>query len=284
MAVEYALSSVRLRSYPTLANLTATKLDPPGVWTNTAWTQVIAAGVTTARVILAGVSLGDTGTSNEWELDIGSGGAGAEVVVATMRAAGTLSGGSSNMQGHLYFPVPIDNIAQGARISWRGRSNNGGTLPRFGLLYYEVDGAVTFQTTTRPSVPIPSAANGIIRDTPAAAGWGNSTWIQITASTAYDLAIGGIILAAESVSTDQNSWEADLGKGAAASEVVIATIRGTSHTTGSYNPGGFHLFRPLLDNVPSGTRLAWRLRHSNAIDSSGFDDHMLSLLVYELPL
>jgi hypothetical protein len=240
------LSAPAAATAPTVA-------DANSAWANSAWIQLIAS--TSGTTALAGISLRLTAGSYsaaEAEIDLGTGGAGSEVVVSTIRLALPNSGAGS---WHTYLlPVPVGGVAASTRIAGRIRvSVTGVRTWSLGLAYYT--GLSTDQqvTTSTPLACVPAAAAGVTV-TPSASAWADSAWVQLTAGLGAAIGIAGV--------TCQNPWavdlELDLGTGGAGSEVVITTLR-TTFTDASQ---GRFLWADLpgLFPVAASTRIAVRLR------------------------
>jgi hypothetical protein len=225
-------------------------VTPSGTaWANSNWAQVIAS--TPAAIVVAGLVVGG-GASVEFEFDIGKGAAGSETVVATISGV-TKSGASSPRW--LPLSIPIDNIASGQRVAVRVRqAGTTATNYTVKLVYYEKPISGSVATTPNPSLVAPSAAAGT-SITPSGTSWANSGWTQVIASTADAIVLGGITIN-PAVAVE---YEIDVGVGASGSETVVTTIRGRSTTTGAPQT---IILSPLLDNIPSGSRVSVRLRKS----------------------
>ena len=85
---------------------------------NSAWVQAVSA--TSAACLLAGVVVSPGVASVDYEIDIGTGGVGAETVIATVTGitAGSITGLA---QSSTVLPLPIDAIANGVRVAVRLR-------------------------------------------------------------------------------------------------------------------------------------------------------------------
>jgi hypothetical protein len=223
-------------------------VTPSGTaWANSNWVQVIAS--TPAAIVVAGLVVGG-GPSVEFEFDIGKGPAGAETVVATI-SGNTESGASSPRW--LPLPIPVDNIEAGQRVAVRVRkAGTATTAYTVKLVYYEKPISGSVATTPNPSLVAPSAAAGV-SITPSGTAWANSGWAQVIASTGDAIVLGGITVN-PAVAVE---YEIDVGVGAAGSEAVVTTIRGRSVTAGAPQT---IILNPLLDNIPSGSRVSVRLR------------------------
>jgi hypothetical protein len=223
-------------------------VTPSGTaWANSSWVQVIAS--TPAPIVVVGLVVGG-GPSVEFEFDIGKGAAGSEKVVATI-SGNTESGASSPRW--LPLPIPVDNIAAGQRVAVRVRkAGTSTTAYTVKLVYYEKPISGSVATTPNPSLVAPSAAAGV-SVTPSGTAWANSAWVEVIASTGDAIVLGGITIN-PAVAVE---YEIDVGVGAAGSEVVVTTIRGRSATAGAPQT---IILQPLLDNIPSGSRVSVRLR------------------------
>jgi len=226
-------------------------VTPSGTaWANSNWTQVIAS--TPTAIVVAGLVVGG-GASVEFEFDIGKGAAGSETVIATISGV-TKSGASSPRW--LPLPIPIDNIASGQRVAVRVRqAGTTATNYTVKLVYYEKPISGSVATTPNPSLVAPSAAAGT-SITPSGTSWANSGWTQVIASTADAIVLGGITINPAAAV----EYEIDVGVGASGSETVVTTIRGRSTTTGAPQT---IILQPLLDNIPSGSRVSVRLRKAS---------------------
>jgi hypothetical protein len=114
----------------------------------------------------------------------------------------------------------------------------------------------------------PSGADGVSL-TPDAVAWADSDWVEVLAAAPAASVLTGVTVYSEhgEGSVVNYELEVDIGVGAAAAEVPIATVRGYNHRTFSGdNTGPTHLFvLPIpIDAIPSGARLAARMRSTNA--------------------
>ncbi|MGE4132336.1 MAG: hypothetical protein AB7F86_11910 [Bdellovibrionales bacterium] len=238
-------------------------------WGNSGWVQVIAS--TSAAIVITGVVV-DAQVSAEFEIDVGRGTAGSEVVV------GTLSGTRKSAAGGpwwLQFPIAIDNIGAGQRVAIRFRRGTTTTTAwNFRLTYYEkplLGG--TIATTSQASKVMPSASAGT-SVTPSGTAWVSGAWAQVTASTANAIVLGGISVQPPAAA----EYEIDVGTGAAGFETVVATFR---DITGNANGGPYYkVLKPPLDNIASGTRVALRIRASTTTTTA----HPVKLIYYDSPV
>lgn len=227
-------------------------------WGTAAWVEVISA--TTAAWLFSGFVLGyQTGVSTNFdiELELGTGAAGSEVVVSTLRARfhGTGAGGSGLPQ-NLMSPVLLDNIASGVRVAIRGRKDTATDrtwIIKVCYLEKPVTGTVT--TTTKPTKPIPFSANSV-SVTPSATAWVNSGWTELTAATTAAIVVTALIVGAGVAAVDA---EIDIGTGAAGDESVKETIKIGLESDTEGIPSVARLWPPF-DGIASGARVAVRMR------------------------
>lgn len=225
-------------------------VTPSGTaWISSSWVQVTAS--TSGGWVLTGVSW-FAGTTDEAEIDVGTGSSGSEVVIATA-VTGYMTFPQEN-----YFPfqIPIDNIASGSRVAVRIRTAGTGTTAWQVTLTYlpkPVSGVIT--TTAVAPTSAPSAAASIALTTGATA-WANGSWVQLTASTSSAWVVNCVTMAANNI----GETEIDIGTGASGSEVVVATVRAPMTQNILLSTPNIACLRPLLNNVASGARVALRAR------------------------
>jgi hypothetical protein len=262
---------------------TDTKLEwsPTGsIWTgvvgagvsraNSAWAQIIAS--TPAAWVLAGIDIGDWAisvTGGDWEIDIGVGGAGSEVVIATICG---FAEGSSDTFHHLFWPIPIDAIPSGSRVSARLRMEGTSTFTwRVAIGYYTkpLSGLIDVYT----GIPSVSTSAAVPPTQLSGAAWANVGFTTIE-NAPSDVCIAGVIA---DVSTADTEAEIDLATGGAGSEVVFTTVRRNAQSSTM----GFsqYLMLPILyDGIASGTRISYRTRSGTA------QNIKIKLLYYPKPV
>jgi hypothetical protein len=126
--------------------------------------------------------------------------------------------------------------------------------------------------TTQPSLVVPSAAVGV-SVTPNAVAWTNSSWYQVTAGIANNIAVCGFVINSAVASSDYN---VDMGVGAATSETVAGSLLGDGETLGCES--GVHRFGiPIY--VAANTRIAVRLRKSETNTTAW----TVKMVYYEVP-
>lgn len=101
-------------------------------WTSGAWVELIAS--TAAAIVINHLVARGSDSGQPFEIDIGVGAAGSEVVVATVPGQG---GGWPTGTGVHELPVLFDNIAAASRVALRARSNAANTNFALRLGYYE---------------------------------------------------------------------------------------------------------------------------------------------------
>ncbi len=232
-----------------------------GAWTNSAFVELLSsisgASILSGFLLTPGAALSGT-FDNQLEVDIATGGAGSEVVISTFRFAYAnflTTGGSSGSNLALTLPIGIDNIANNARISARIRCSAASVFTfAVSLQYFSKPVSANYLTTAQPYVAIPPAANSIAI-TSGGSSWQNGAYVQLRTNSGAALILVGIVLGW--VDSTVGIFEIDIATGAAASEVVITTIR----FRGTFNSlPGYYLLPNSLDNIAINTRIAARIR------------------------
>lgn len=250
-----------------------TVAGPGSAWTSTAFVELIAS--TATAIILAGITFRAGTTGIEVEVDIARGGAGSEVVVATLRMGNRAN--SANSPWIAPFPFPIDNIGSGQRVSFRVRLSTNNTGNYLVTLHYYATGSIgTITATAQPSLVYPPAGDGISIAGPGTA-WQYSAWTELVAATTAAIVIPALVILPPNSTFD---WEVDLGIGIAGSEAVLTTARGHVRSTNGVLGPAWHQFIPALDNVPAGSRLAVRLRKSGTFAGAT----LIAAMYYGKPL
>ncbi len=112
----------------------------------------------------------------------------------------------------------------------------------------------------------PSAAAGVTI-TRNATNWANGTWVEISASTPEAWVLTGVQLVSLSTSPFYE-MEMDIGVGAAASEVVIATICGWVINSNASTP--YFIFPIPIDAIAASSRVSARMRGAAGSTSGNF--------------
>lgn len=229
-------------------------VTPSGTaWTASSWVQLTASATT--NMVLAGFSLNGSGwTNTEFEIEFGTGAASSEVVVARLRA--TIS--TVAQHNSFTFPVPLNVVSAGQRVSVRVKAGNTNTTAvRVALAYYDgtsYDSTNVTQNTTNVYPTTGAAGIGVATNGTA---WANTAWQQLTASTATDILLTGIQFVPAGTACD---FEIDIGTGTSGAETVIHTVRGRYDSAIGWIQNSF----PMPVKVNAGTRVAFRIRRNGA--------------------
>ena len=113
---------------------------------------------------------------------------------------------------------------------------------------------MTVEATTTALTTLPSGSGGTTIS-PNSTPWNNSSWTQVTASASSDLTLAAITVEA---GTGQE-FEIDIATGAAASEVVVASVPGHFDSQAGVNT--IMYFPVPISNISSGDRVSIRLQH-----------------------
>lgn len=219
------------------------------IWASGAWVEVLAA--TSAAAAVAGLLT--TQVAAALEFDVGTGAAGAEVVLTTVRVQ--LAGSGFGGPNVCLLPSPVTGVASGARVAVRLRASAGSTSVTVALLYYESLDAT--QSSALPTKALPAAANSVTV-TPNGTAWANSAYTVLTTGLGAAIAILALTMT-QAVANVEGEW--DLATGAAGAEVVLTTLRFASASNA--NAGGMLVLTlPAPYPVAAWTRLAVRLRKS----------------------
>lgn len=271
-------STTRQKSLPAAAN--GATVTPSGTaWVSGAWATI---GTPAADSILTGVTYRTLNDGyQEFEIDIGVGGAGSETVVATINGYFRAISGCSNDGMFFRFPIPIDALVSGVRVAARIRLHvTDVTVWNVSIAYQEKPLVGSVQTTTQPSRTYPSASNfPLMADggsgNPA---WTNGAWVQLAAATSADIVI--IAATVWVFSGHVQDFELDIGTGAAGFETAIWTLKGNIVQNGApfVTP-----FPNPLDNIVAGSRVSMRVR-ADVTFPYGSADWYPALCYMEKPL
>ncbi len=231
---------------------TGASITPNGTaWTNSGWVQLLAS--VSAASVLTGVEVTWPSLSCEFEVDIGTGAAASEVAIATVRGATVDNSGGP---AWMWFPIGIDNIANGARLSAQLRKSGTNTTAWNVAATYLLKAVTgTFLTTAVATTIVPAAAAGT-SVTAGGSAWANGSWTQLIASTSAAIVVVGVQVKGGAAA----ECELDLGTGGAGSETVVTTLRWWNNN----NDGGPFVYPVVcpLDNIATSTRVAVRARSS----------------------
>jgi len=256
MAIEVVTTPGAIQTLPSAG--AGASITPSGTaWANSAYAQISAA--VGSDLILLGVTVA-IALGADYEVDIATGGAGSETVIATVTGCDQFAVMSN---GYHPLSIPIDNIPNGARLAARLRKTGSSTTAVLVSVQVLAKPASGVSVTTNPSKVFPSAANSATVST----GSNNFTptaYTQVVAATADAIVLAGVCVCVSNSFGELSQTEIDIAIGAAGSETVVTTVR-TDATTGA---SAYFALRPLLDNIPSGSRIAVRARSNNSIGNA----------------
>lgn len=225
-------------------------------WANGSYVEIAASLAT--DIVIVGLVYGDVNNGATYEIDLATGGSGSESVIATVR---DMSHGITN--GEPFFVplgVPI-SVVSGSRLAARLRSSPGSTSAFLALWYFEAplgSGVESRSLTTSPLRVAPSASTA----TPAFGSSGAfGDWVEIIATAPADLTLAGFC------ASPLGTFDIQVGIGADGLEVPIATFK----RSGALSPAqtdSVLLPTPIGDAIPSGSRVAVRVRSDAAIGSN----------------
>lgn len=236
-------------------------------WTNSAWVELIsAANAPAVDWAIEGIHVEEIPDIAEVEYDLGFGGSGSEVVAATIRV-----GGNTNSQpGVLLFPVLLQAAASTrVAIRTRNRGEISGTtsvVTQWVKLLHYLSRPVGVTATSALLKAAPPAA--LLTVTAPSTAWANGSWAQVTAATSEDWQLAAVNVTEANITFNNavnggDEIEIDVGVGGSGSEVVITTVR--VHTRQSACSSlGVVLDPVLINQIPSGSRVAVRARHRQA--------------------
>lgn len=225
-----------------------------------AWAEVVASLTADVGFVHITIPLpmdGAAGINSSYQLSIGVGAAGSEVVVVDDLAVGWLPQAvtTSDTRGHPGFLLPLF-IPRGSRVAIALRSTRFPSTKSFVLNFF-----APF-TGLKPSNKIQgiglSTANsrGTVLTTPGAINT-KGAWTELTAATAEPFAALAVAIQGGSDTTQaQTEALVDVGVGAAGSEVVVISDIGVSISSSEFMT---HL-SPLVHSVviPKGSRIVAR--------------------------
>lgn len=108
------------RVYPSAAS-TVTATSGGSAWASGSWVEIIAASTETVEFYLAALTFkNNSGSANQFEVDVGTGGAGAETVIGTVKLAEMANNAEARAE-----ILPLRTIAANARVAVRVRSSAG---------------------------------------------------------------------------------------------------------------------------------------------------------------
>jgi hypothetical protein len=208
-----------------------------------AWTQLVASVDATAEGFYAHIYPLNAGY---YQFEIGIGGAGSEVVIATVLSQGSCAG--------IYVPI---RIPIGVRVSARVSAATGSSACRILLTLNRGRGITQMYGNSR-AIGITSGV--WTQADPGATANTKGAWVELVASTLYD--VRAITLSYGTDNTGStNAALMDLGVGASGSEqVVISNMSGPNTAFGAGNCLGLYNLP-----IPAGSRIAVRMQSSTNV-------------------
>jgi hypothetical protein len=265
-----AIQTANQRQFCAPAAANNVTVTPSGVsWVPGAWASVI--DPVDADCALTGVCLiQSVGGGSDWQFEVdiaaGTSGGGGETVIATVK--GKYGNG---IPSWMWLPIPVDAIPSGSRISARINLKNADPAPStVSITYLKKPIVGTLQTSAQPVIVVPSASQ-CIDVNGSGSPWVYGAWATLLASAATDLTIVAMVL---EPTQSGETFELQIGEGAAASEVVRGTLK--CETVSLAGPGWLPLPNPIT--ISSGSRIAARVR------SNGGVIQRIGLAYQEMPL
>jgi hypothetical protein len=209
-------------------------------WADSAWHELTSA--TGSEWFLGGLQI--FAPTSEWEIDVGIGDSGSEVVVTTLRGVTDYLFRAGGGYHQMFQPI-LDAIPEGVRVAVRQRkSGTSATVTTVKAIFSRE--RVRSMTTAQPMKVWPPAADGL-----AVSNGGG--WVEFVAATATDTAIVAI-----AHGRDNASPNIEIGVGSAGSEEVVATF---TVGAGVSTAGGWqrNIDLPFGKIIPAGSRVAVRL-------------------------
>lgn len=226
---------------------------------NSSWVE-LHSGLT--NIAILSVVCNFPSVADYWEIDIGYGTAGNEVVAGTIALTER-----SNIGNRRVFPfcIPIA-IAGTNRIAIRvRRSTSAASIsPTFRLIYVSTSdfgGSLPEWTTAIPAITSSAAALPTVAG--AAVNHANSNYVELITSTSTAIVLTGITVDPAVASV---GYEVDIAVGGAGSEVVICTIVDVSLTLGGID-NTVTLDIPI-DAIPASSRVSARFRKDGTSTSA----------------
>jgi len=208
------------------AGTSGVPVTPVGTdWTNGAWTTLLAStpgGLASAYLAVSPGTLGES----SYEIDLATGAAGAEVVVATVR--GDTEASFFGMGPGLLPIWPMRSLPAGVRLALRLRKKGTNTNPwacKLGA-YVALDRPEL--VTAQPQAPRPAAADSLTLSTTATVGLPGA-WVQFDAALAAAFAVTAITPAGAGA----YNVDVDIGYGPVGAEVLATTVRASGDGNGS---------------------------------------------------
>lgn len=281
MSIQWLGNPVKV--YPSASSPLA--ITPSGsVWANSAWFELLPS--TPVAWILCGLVVNPQGTvtggeSVEFEYEVGVGGSGSEVPIATTHGYSNLRTAPGEF-ARCPILIPVDAIPAGSRVAIRVRQSSTTTSRNYTAVIYYVEKPFsgTMQTTAKPQKCLPTAAGNLLVSASSTTAWANGSYVQFSAALPTDIVITGFTNGASGGGNFVSQCEVDVAIGGAGSEVVQFTVRFQKMEN-----LGCPYYQPLalaVDLFPTGQRVAIRMR--NGCTALLPVQNRLGLLYHEKPL
>jgi hypothetical protein len=276
-SIGYEITANPLKSLPAAAvNITLAGNATP--WTNSAWAQIttgLASGIVIAYLLPVP---GGMNSGTEYEIDLGIGTAGNEVVIGTYPG---FKATSAAVNPWVIRP-PLDAIPALTRIAWRYRKSDASTATnQLGLTYYEKPN-LGVETSAAPPKVYPTAASGIaVQPVYSVTAFGACDWVEMTTGFTSGIVVLGV--QAQPIGSISSTRDIiDIGIGAAGSEQLILRFANEYRFNSGYNGNLGPLTLPIpYDGIPAKTRIAVRVVPG---PSSSNQPWKVRLLYLEKPL
>ncbi len=244
-------------------------ITPSGTaFAQSAWVEIFAS--TSTDIVLTGMTFDPAVDGGEWQVAIGTGGAGAETSLGRFATAQNVNEGRT---GSFYYPArPGIFIASGTRVAFRMAKFGTSTSAWCAAFTYH-EAPMTGQATYFAPAANELAGFGGVSTTPSGSNWGNSNWFQWSASTATNIVLHSFTSTWLCVGGDGYDYEWDIGTGGAGSETVKHTLRNAFlDTNGICTLSGGANWTPIWPalRLPSGVRVAMRQRKEGTATSAMF--------------
>jgi len=271
------LSNPYQTNTPLLVCPTATDgatITPSGVAdTNSNWAVLTASANADWRLASVIVRPGSFADGNFYEVDIGVGAIGAEVVIASVRGySGNNSGGSAELGSVFHLSAPCNVISSGDRVVARLRQVSTNTSTWAVAIQYwrlPLSGSKNVMpVSTIGPVCIPSGSRITVTTHATINTYGS--WVELTPSTDTDWIITDLVMVGGNFLT----WDVQIGIGSAGNEVplwTVSTLASWFASSNAWQGGPWTIpFNPPFGPIPTGTRVAVRAKCQNSAGAKSF--------------
>lgn len=241
--------------------------DPSTAHTKSAWTQAIASTSAACDTVIVGLAANtaSSAVNTSTLIDIGTGGAGSETVVAANIPVGFRQVAAAGNQGVVHLPL---HIASGTRVAVRAQSAmlSQSVTVRLGLTNSAP--GHTSPTTIYDLCANTATSRGVDLTVPGSLNT-KGNWVDLVASTATRDYAGLIcgLQAAGSSNLPNGKALVDIGIGGSGNSVtsiIAADIPVATSSTESFAPV-FPALCTFIQHVPTGSRLAGRFARTSTV-------------------